>query len=147
MDEGALTGEEAEFWRAFLAWSQGVRTTVNRAVTEAADLSVPEFEVLDRLHARPHGRTTQVELTVELGWSASRISHLLTRLEERRFIRRGDAGRGRVRTAELTPAGAERLSLARAEHGQAVRAALLDQLDAGQREMLRAVMAGESAAG
>lgn len=132
--------QDAEFWRSFLNWSQRIRTTVNRAVTEAADISVPEFEVLDRLRLSPDREVTQLNLTTDLGWSASRMSHLLNRLEERSFIDRADTGRGRARTVRLAEAGEERLHLARDAHTQAVHAVLLDRLDERQRTTLLGVM-------
>lgn len=138
--EYALEGQDSEFWRSFLRWSQRIRTAVNRAVTAAADLNVPEFEVLDRVYAAPGQEISQLNLTTELGWSASRMSHSLTRLEERAFITREDLGRGRARTVRLTGEGERHLLRGLDAHGRAVREALLDRLGPEQRAMLAALM-------
>jgi DNA-binding MarR family transcriptional regulator len=139
MTSGVLEGEDLAFWRAFLGWSQAVHTTVNRALTETAGLSVPEFEVLTRLWS-DDGEVPQFALTEDLGWSPSRASHLLTRLEARGFIRRKDIGPRRARTVLLTESGRAFVIRAFDIHGRAFRESLLDRLTAAQRSTLLGIM-------
>src|SRR4051812_26302373 len=80
MPGGVLEGDDLVFWQTFLRWSQGIHSAVNRAVSEAANLSVSEFEVLIRLWSDPDRTVSQHDLSTELGWSPSRASHLLRRL-------------------------------------------------------------------
>ncbi|GEM_PF-6911571 len=137
---GVLEDEDLEMWRAFLSWSQGIHASVNRAVVVAADLSVPEFEVLTRLWSDPEHEMLQQELTDGLGWSASRASHLLHRLELRGFVHRVGSGYGRARVVQLTTAGTAHLFKAFDAHGRAFRTVLLDDLTDKQRATLVAVM-------
>lgn len=140
MDGSALESEDMEFWRAFLGWSQGIHTAVNRAVSGAAGLSVPEVQVLNHLRTCTNEESPQLNLMIHLDWSASRISHLLNRLEGRAFIDRADTGRGRARTVRLTRTGKEHLMQALDAHGHAVRESLLDWLSPEQRRSLEIIM-------
>lgn len=138
--DGVLEGEDLELWRAFLGWSQGIHAAVNRAVTEAADLSVPEFEVLTRLWSETGGVLSQQDLTKGLGWSPSRLSHQLDRLERRSFVDRSGTGRGRAMTIRLTKAGRAHLLQAFDVHGHAFRVSLLDHLSETERKTLLTIM-------
>lgn len=140
MGSGILEEDEVEFWRLFLGWSQGVHAAVNHAVIEGADLSVSEFELMTRLWSHPGHELPQHDLTVDLGWSHSRGSHLLRRLEGRGFVERHDLGHGRARNVRLTAQGLDRLMGAFEVHGQAFRDALLDRLTPAQRRVLQEVM-------
>lgn len=140
MDSGVLEGDDLDIWRAFLSWSQAIHAAVNKAVVEAADLSVPEFEVLARLWSHPEQEVPQLELTNGLGWSASRASHLLHRLELRGFVHRVHGGRGRAQVVQLTDAGRTHLMKAFDVHGRAFRRMLLDRLTKSQRITLLKVM-------
>jgi DNA-binding MarR family transcriptional regulator len=142
MTSGVLEGEDLEFWRSFLSWSQTVHASVNRALTETADLSVPEFEVLTRLWS-DDGELPQLALTDDLGWSPSRASHLLTRLEGRELIRREDIGPRRARTVLLTESGRAFVTRAFDVHGRAFRDRLLDRLTPEQRSTLLGIMTAQ----
>ncbi|MCG8970253.1 MarR family winged helix-turn-helix transcriptional regulator [Streptomyces sp. CL12-4] len=140
MESGVLEGENLVVWREFLRWSQSIHAAVNKAVAEAADLSVSEFEVLTRLWSEPDHVLPQLELATALNWSASRASHLLHRLGQRSFVTREDSGQGRARVVRLTEEGHRHLLGAFEAHGRAFRAMLLDRLSAEQRATLLAIM-------
>ncbi|MFE9644424.1 hypothetical protein ACFYO0_09915 [Streptomyces sp. NPDC006365] len=62
MSGGALEGEDLVVWREFSRWSKGIHAAVNKAVTEAADLSsVPSR----RARTRVQWRARIVRLTEE----------------------------------------------------------------------------------
>ncbi|WP_225636638.1 MarR family winged helix-turn-helix transcriptional regulator [Streptomyces solaniscabiei] len=136
-----LEGEDLVIWREFLRWSQSIHAAVNKAVVEAADLSVSEFEVLTRLWSAPEHALPQLELATALNWSTSRASHLLHRLDQRSFVTREDSGQGRARIVRLTEEGHRHLRGAFEAHGRAFRTTLLDRLSAEQRSTLLAIMA------
>lgn len=140
MKSGVLEGEDLVVWREFLRWSQEIHAAVSKAVVEAADLSVSEFEVLTRLWSEPDHALPQLDLATGLNWSASRTSHLLHRLEQRSFVTREDAGQGRARIVRLTEEGHRHLMGAFEVHGRAFRTMLLDRLSAEQRAALLAIM-------
>lgn len=131
-DEG-LTAEERELWRAFLGWSESVTARVARGLASAG-LSVPEFEILARLDGAPHGRLGQLALGSALGWSASRLSHQLTRMAARDLLTRAGAGGGRAMDVALTPHGTEVVRAALRVHARAVRESFLGPLDTGHAE-------------
>ena len=140
MGSGLLEGDELDIWRLFLGWSHGDPSAVNQAVIEGANLSVSEFELMTRLWSRPGHELPQHDLTTELGWSHSRGSHLLRRLEGRGFVERRDLGQGRARNVRLTSQGLDRLLNAFEVHGQAFRDVFLDRLTPTQRQVLKDVM-------
>ena len=84
----------------------------------------------------------QQDLIDGLGWSASRASHMLHRLELRGFVHRIQGGYGRARVVQLTGAGAAHLTKAFDAHGRAFRTMLLDRLTDRQRATLLRVMTG-----
>jgi DNA-binding MarR family transcriptional regulator len=137
---GVLEGEDLHFWREFLRWSQDIHTAVNKAVAATADLSVSEFEVLTRLWSDAEHRLPQLDLATGLGWSASRMSHLLRRLERRGFVAREDSGQGRARNVRLTNDGCTHLLKAFDAHGAAFQRELLDRLNHTERATLLAIM-------
>jgi len=140
MPGGVLEGDDLVFWQTFLRWSQGIHSAVNRAVSEAANLSVSEFEVLIRLWSDPDRTVSQHDLSTELGWSPSRASHLLRRLEARSYIARRESGDGRLKLVQLTEPGLAQLLLAFDAHGSAFRRSLLNRLTTVERSCLLEVM-------
>jgi DNA-binding MarR family transcriptional regulator len=125
---GPLSEREWAVWRGFVDWNQRVRDAVAGDVTRASGMSFPDFEVLVRLDSAG-GEAGQRELLESLGWSASRLSHQLRRMTERDQVERHEIGPGRLVLVRLRPAGREAIGFALAVLGDAVRGALLDQID------------------
>jgi DNA-binding MarR family transcriptional regulator len=134
---GELSPDEWAVWRGFVDWSSRVRREVADQVERAGGLSFPDFEVLVRLHAAG-GELGQRELLASLGWSASRLSHQLHRMSARGQLERQETGPGRLMEVRLRPAGAEAIEEAIGVLGEAVRRALLNDLDAPMRAFLAA---------
>lgn len=132
-----LTDAEQQLWRDFLAFSEGVTAHVARDLTEATGLSVPDFEILVRLWESTENAFEQRALADSLGWSASRTSHQISRMQRRRLLERRAAGTGRVVTIALTERGAERAEHAAGVHAAAVRRHFLRQFD---RELLEQLL-------
>ena len=140
-DGGAgLTAAERELWRRFLGWTESVTGAVGRDLVTGSELSVPDFEVLVRLHESPGHVLGQHELAASLGWSPSRLSHQLARLERRDLVGRESAGTGRRMTVGLTSAGARQFANALAVHARAVRRHFLAGLSGDDLAALRAVL-------
>ncbi len=135
-----LTGAERELWRQFLGWTESVTAAVSRDLVAESELSVPDFEVLVRLHESPGGVLGQHDLATSLGWSPSRLSHQLSRLERRDLVSRASAGTGRRMTVALTPAGVQQLGDALAVHARAVRRHFLADLARDDAGALRAAL-------
>ena len=140
-DGGAgLTTAERELWRLFLGWTESVTGAVGRDLVAHSELSVPDFEVLVRLHESPGRALGQHELAGSLGWSPSRLSHQLSRLERRDLVSRTSAGTGRRMTVALTAAGAQQFGNALAVHARAVRRHFLAGLSGDDLHAMRALL-------
>jgi DNA-binding MarR family transcriptional regulator len=134
-----LSAPEQSLWRGFLAWSETVLALVGSDLVNATGLSRPDFEVLVRLHEAPGGTLTQRDLGESLGWSASRLSHQLERMEARDLLTRVDRGTGRLRDVGLTERGAQEIREAVRVHAAAVRTHFLGSLDEREKQRLAAL--------
>jgi len=134
-----LSAPEQSLWRGFLAWSETVLALVGSDLVNATGLSRPDFEVLVRLHEAPGGTLTQRDLGESLGWSASRLSHQLERMEGRDLLTRVDRGTGRLRDVGLTEHGAQEIREAVRVHAAAVRTHFLGSLDEREKQALAAL--------
>lgn len=131
-----LTDAEQQLWRDFLAFSEGVTAHVARDLTEATGLSVPDFEILTRLWESPGHSLEQRALADSLGWSASRTSHQISRMQRRRLLERRAAGTGRMVSIALTERGADRAEHAAGAHAASVRKHFLSRFDHGLLEQV-----------
>ena len=134
-----LSAPEQSLWRGFLAWSETVLALVDSDLVNATGLSRPDFEILVRLHEAPRNTLTQRDLGELLGWSASRLSHQLERMETRDLITRVDTGTGRLRDVGLTEHGAQEIGEAVRVHAAAVRTHFLGSLDEREKQVLTAL--------
>jgi DNA-binding MarR family transcriptional regulator len=134
-----LSAPEQSLWRGFLAWSETILALVGSDLVNATGLSRPDFEILVRLHEAPGGTLTQRDLGESLGWSASRLSHQLERMEARDLLTRVDTGTGRLRDVGLTEYGAQEIGEAVRVHATAVRTHFLGSLDDREKQALAAL--------
>lgn len=111
-------------WRGFLKWSDSVASRVEQAMLSTTGLSAAEFGVLVRVE-EVGGSMAQKQLQDELGWTATRLSHQLARMERRALVVRAAAGKGRSVTVQITASGTEILQRAKEPHARAVRAYFL----------------------
>src|SRR5258708_2345200 len=107
-----LTPHELRVWHAFRLMGEDVMARVGRDIAAATGLSGPDFGVLSRLGAYGKGEMRQQALAESMGWDKSRLSHQLTRMQERKLIERREAEK-RVVIVVLTRHGREKLEAAR----------------------------------
>ena len=135
-----LDDDEQRTWRAFLSASQLIVGQLDRELQRDADMPHAYFTILVVLSESPGRRLRMGELA-ELTWSsASRLSHAVTRLEQRGWVRREvcpSDKRGSL--AEITEAGMRVLTSAAADHVRGVREHLLDLLTPEQQCQLREI--------
>jgi DNA-binding MarR family transcriptional regulator len=127
MSEKLLSPQELRVWHAFRLMHEDVLGRVERDITQATGLSGPEFAVLSRLAAIGKGEMRQQELARTLAWDKSRLSHQLTRMQERAFIARSRTDEKTVLVA-ITKLGKAKLDAARPVHACSVRRNLLSRL-------------------
>ena len=138
MKPAVLSADEAELWRAWKLAGEVVMARVARDITDATGLSGPDFDVLSRLLDAGRGELRQQDLAGSMSWDKSRLSHQLTRMEQRRLLRRRTAG-GRGVIVAITHAGRRAIRLARPTHAASIRRNLLSKIGARRQAMLAAV--------
>jgi DNA-binding MarR family transcriptional regulator len=133
-----LDAEEQKAWRAWLYSSLLLHDRLDRDLSHEAGISHPYYEILVQLSEAP-GRMLRMSQLAERSLSSrSRLSHAVSRLEERGWVRRQvceDDGRGQL--AVLTDEGFAALAAAAPVHVESVRQHLFDQLSEEQVAALR----------
>jgi DNA-binding MarR family transcriptional regulator len=104
---------------------------VGRDISQATGISGPEFGILSRLAAIGKGEMRQQTLARVMGWDKSRLSHQLTRMQERALIERRRIHKQSVLVV-LTRIGREKLEAAIPVHAESVRRNLLSRLNSEQ---------------
>jgi DNA-binding MarR family transcriptional regulator len=133
----ARESPESSLWFAWKRAHELVRTAVIEEVTAATGLSDPDVGILLRLDVAG-GSLRQSEIAAALGWDRTRLSHQLTRMEDRGLVARRRTPSG-VRV-DISDAGKEAAAAARPVHAAAVRRHLADPLTPGQSAMLREIL-------
>src|SRR5580692_5223873 len=126
-----LSPQELRIWHAFMFMGEDVLGRVGRDIAQATGLSGSEFGVLSRLAAIGKGEMRQQALARVMSWDKSRLSHQLTRMQERAPIERRPAD-GKTVLVTLTAHGREKLAAARPIHAESVRRNLLSRLTSEQ---------------
>jgi DNA-binding MarR family transcriptional regulator len=132
-----LDAEEQRAWRAWLYSAQLLQDRLDRELTQAG-ISHAYYEILVALSETPGRMMRMSELADRCLSSRSRLSHAVSRLEERGWVRRQvceEDGRGQL--AVLTDDGFEALEAAAPIHVESVRRHLFDQLTTEQVENMR----------
>jgi DNA-binding MarR family transcriptional regulator len=111
---------------------------LDRELTHETGISHAYYEILVALSETPGRKLRMSELADRLLSSRSRLSHAVSRLEERGWVVRElcqDDGRGQL--AVLTDNGFAALEAAAPIHVESVRTHLFDQLSPAQVEAMR----------
>jgi DNA-binding MarR family transcriptional regulator len=134
-----LAGEspESSLWFAWKRAHELVRSAVIEEVTAATGLSDPDVGILLRLDVAG-GSLRQSEIASALGWDRTRLSHQLTRMEDRGLLARRRTSSGVW--VDISDAGKEAATSARPVHAAAVRRHLAEPLTPGQSAMLREIL-------
>lgn len=146
-----LTPREMRAWRGYLGLVRLLDDRLNRELQQESGLTLADYEILVRLSEAPHRRLRMTELAQGAMISKSRLSHQMTRMENRGLARReGCPTDRRGAFAVLSEAGFEALVAAAPGHVASVRRHLFDELTPEQVEALGelsdAVIAGLSRA-
>src|SRR3954467_1956023 len=133
-----LDAEEQKAWRAWLYSSLLLQDRLDRELTHETGISHAYYEILVALSETPGRMMRMSELADRCLSSRSRLSHAVSRLEERGWVRRQvcpDDGRGLL--AVLTDEGFAALEAAAPVHVEGVRRHLFDQLSTEQVAAMR----------
>jgi DNA-binding MarR family transcriptional regulator len=135
-----LDVEEQKAWRAYLYSTQLLTDRLDRELTSATGISHAYYEILVALSETPGRSMRMSELADRCLSSRSRLSHAVSRLEERGWVRRQvcpEDGRGQL--AVLTDEGFAALEAAAHVHVESVRTHLFDRLTPEQVVAMRDV--------
>jgi DNA-binding MarR family transcriptional regulator len=128
-----LTPEEQRAWRAYRRMVLLVDSRIARDLLRDSGLSMPDYTVLSAISETPDGRRRLSELATRMQWSASRLSHHVSRMEQRQLVRRAECAEdGRGAWIEITDDGWTAIRAAAPEHVASVRSHLVDVLSAEQ---------------
>ena len=133
-----LDADEQRAWRAWLYSAQLLMDRLDRELTHETGISHAYYEILVALSEAPGRMMRMSELADTCLSSRSRLSHAVSRLEERGWIRRqvcAEDGRGQL--AVLTDEGFAALEAAAPIHVESVRTHLFDQLSPAQVVAMR----------
>lgn len=140
-----LSPAEQRAWRAYRRMVLLADAEIARDLARDSGLSMPDYTVLTALSEAPDGRRRLSELANRMQWSASRVSHHVSRMEQRGLVcRAGCAEDLRGAWVEITDAGSAAIRAAAPDHVASVRAHLIDLLTPGQVDTLAEI--GETVA-
>lgn len=83
-----LDDEQQGAWRDYLRAHSLLLATLDRRLRERTGCTIADYEVLVNVSEAPGRRIRQVDLGEAMHWEKSRLSHQLTRMEQRGFVRR-----------------------------------------------------------
>src|SRR6266540_743462 len=134
-----LVLDECEVCEACIRAQLLLARELDRGLQDECGISKAEFSVLMTLWQVP-GRELRVgELAESLDWEKSRVSHMLTRMENRGFVERTRSGPSGRRTGiGLTAKGSRAAQSAILHHAGNIRRYVLDSLTPEQAATIRA---------
>lgn len=114
--------------------------TLERRLQADAGISSADFAVLMSLQEEPARRLRAGRIGDLIGWEKSRVSHQLSRMEQRGLVTReecGDDARGVW--IGITAEGSRAVLAALRDHTEAIRQYFFDLLSPEEQEVLRSV--------
>ncbi|MFI1647995.1 MarR family winged helix-turn-helix transcriptional regulator [Streptomyces avidinii] len=135
-----LTESEQDAWYAWRRMFPLVNAEIARDLNQDSGLSEADYDVLSVLGSTDGHRMRISALAELMRWSRSRLSHQLTRMEQRGVVRREEvASDGRGAEVVLTESGVTMITEAAPLHVESVRRHLLDVLTPDQLRTLAEV--------
>lgn len=135
-----LTAEEQQAWRSLAAVLFKLPAALESQLQRDAGLSHFEYLVLAALSEAPDRTLRMKDLAALSNGSLSRLSHVVTRLEKRGWVRRTpNPTDGRHINATLTDPGLDKIVASAPGHVDAVRTLVIDTLTPTQLQQLHEI--------
>jgi DNA-binding MarR family transcriptional regulator len=135
-----LTDDEQRTWRALIDMNRYLAEATDRQLQRDSGIPVTYYGILVALSEAPERQMRMSALAEAVEGSQSRLSHAVSRLEDRGWVeRRRCVSDGRGWYAVLTDAGFEALQAAAPGHVECVRRVVFDVLTPQQQAELRDV--------
>ncbi|MFF0744059.1 MarR family winged helix-turn-helix transcriptional regulator [Streptomyces sp. NPDC004111] len=124
-----LTDAEQRTWQAYRRMQLLLGAQVSRDLARDSGLSDADYDVLSHLSMTEERGCRVSDLAARMLWSRSRLSHHLTRMQQRGLIvRKGSASDARCAEITLTDEGLRTLEAAAPLHVESVRRHFIDLL-------------------
>jgi DNA-binding MarR family transcriptional regulator len=137
-----LSPAEMRAWLSYVAGSSLLEGALDRQLQRDSGIPHAYYQILAILEQTPNHQLRMGELAAMLNSSQSRLTHAVSRLEHKGWVRRAPCpDDGRSTFACLTEVGASALAEAAPGHVAAVRKHLVDRLTPEQIQQLEAIFA------
>jgi len=137
-----LSGEQQAAWRPFVALLLRLPAALDAQLQKDAGITQFDYLVLSGLSEAPSRTLRMSELAATANSSLSRLSHVVSRLEAKGWVRREACpGDGRFINAVLTDEGWEKVKETAPGHVAAVRELLVSTLSDEELVQLGAISA------
>jgi DNA-binding MarR family transcriptional regulator len=135
-----LTDAEYQAWIGYRRMRARLDLQLARDLARESGLSEPDYDVLSTVSETAERRMRLGDLAAGMLWSKSRLSHHITRMEQRGLVVRQECGSdGRGTFVALTEQGLRAIRSAAPGHVASVRGHFIDLLTPGQIDALAAI--------
>jgi DNA-binding MarR family transcriptional regulator len=135
-----LCDEETQTWLALISLLIRLPSALDAQLQRDAGISHFEYQVMAGLSMSPERTQRMSELARFVDGSLSRLSQVVSRLEQRGWVRRTpDPTDGRYTLAALTEAGWDKVVATAPGHVEEVRRLVFDPLTKAQHRQLREI--------
>ena len=135
-----LDDRQQRVWQGYLHLNQDLIAVLEQQLTRESGLSGADYRVLHPLSEAPGGLLRARDLGSEIGWDRSRLSHHLSRMENRGLVTREECAEdARGLMVRLTKVGRQAIEEAAPGHVAAVRHYFFDQLSNDEIETMAVV--------
>lgn len=136
-----LDGDEQEAWAPLMSVLLTLPAALDAQLQRQSKLTFYDYVVLSSLSQAGGDGYRMTELAVATSGALSRLSQVVTRMEQRKWVARtADPLDRRATRVVLRPAGARQLAAAAPGHVETVRRLVFDQLTPAQVQQLRRLM-------
>jgi DNA-binding MarR family transcriptional regulator len=135
-----LDEREQRAWRGFTQLHRRLTKVLGQQLTRDSGLSAADYELLVPLSEAPDDRLRARDLARMVDWEKSRLSHHLTRMEQRGLVARRECPTdARGAFISLTAAGRRAIEGAAPQHVETVREHFIDLLTDDEIDILTGI--------
>lgn len=136
-----LDSDEQDAWKPLMSVLLTLPAALDAQLQRQSNLTFYEYVVLAGLEQAGDGGYRMTDLAAVTSGALSRLSQVVTRMEQRTWVARTpDPLDGRATRVVLRPEGARQLAAAAPGHVETVRRLVFDELSPTQVQQLRRVM-------
>jgi DNA-binding MarR family transcriptional regulator len=135
-----LDERQQHAWQGYIHLNQDLFALLEKELARESGLSGADYKVLRPLSEAPDGLVRARDLCSEIGWDRSRLSHHLSRMEQRGLVVREECTEdARGLMVRLTKAGRRAIEEAAPAHAETVQRYFFDQLSKDEIDTMATV--------